>query len=79
MDYQTPIAKPQENINEKVRNLVGEKGCVTLKDVLATAGNVESFHVVSFRKKVQKQKEINSTQQTFMCHALCYALNTWRW
>ena len=61
-----------------MRNLVGEKGGVTLKVVLATAGNVESSHAVGFRK-VWGQEEINSTQQTFLCHALCCVLETQRW
>lgn len=31
---------------------MGEKGGITLKVILATAGNVESSHAVDFQKKV---------------------------
>lgn len=35
--------------------------------------NVECSYAINFRKNIWEQEEVNST---FMCHALCYVLET---
>ena len=63
---------------KEIRNLVGEKCGLTQKVILVIDENVESSYGVGFRKNVWEQEEINSIQQTFMCHALYYVLETQR-